>query len=40
MLIVYLPDDDASAVALDRLTGRRPGALRPVSDRAAVARPA
>ena len=39
-LIVYLPADDASSVALDRLTGRRPGALRPVPDRAAVARPA
>ena len=39
-LIVYLPADDASAAALDRLTGRRPGALRSVPDRTAIARPA
>jgi transcriptional regulator with XRE-family HTH domain len=30
-LVVYLPADEASAAALDRLTGRRPGALRAVS---------
>ncbi|MER6995643.1 helix-turn-helix transcriptional regulator [Streptomyces sp. NPDC000410] len=30
-LIVHLPADDATAAALDRLTGRRPGALRAVS---------
>jgi hypothetical protein len=29
-LVVHLPADDASAAALDRLTGRRPGALRAV----------
>jgi transcriptional regulator with XRE-family HTH domain len=39
-LIVYLPADDASSAALDRLTGRRPGALRAVPDRPPVARPA
>lgn len=37
-LVVHLPDDEASAAALDRLAGRRPGALRAVPDR--VARPA
>lgn len=30
-LVVYLPADDATAAALDELTGRRPGALRAVS---------
>ncbi|MEV0594816.1 helix-turn-helix domain-containing protein [Nonomuraea cavernae] len=30
-LVVYLPADDATALALDRLTGRRPGGLRAVS---------
>jgi hypothetical protein len=30
-LVVYLPADDAAAAALDRLTGRRPGALRAVT---------
>jgi transcriptional regulator with XRE-family HTH domain len=30
-LIVHLPADEATAAALDRLTGRRPGALRAVS---------
>ncbi|WP_067462356.1 helix-turn-helix transcriptional regulator [Nocardia amamiensis] len=30
-VIVYLPADDATASALDALTGRRPGALRAVS---------
>ncbi|WP_040781299.1 helix-turn-helix transcriptional regulator [Nocardia pneumoniae] len=30
-VIVYLPADDATAAALDTLTGRRPGALRAVS---------
>ena len=30
-LVVYLPADDATATALDRLSGRRPGALRAVS---------
>jgi transcriptional regulator with XRE-family HTH domain len=30
-LVVYLPGDDATAAALDRLTGRRPGALRAVT---------
>ncbi|MEU7764335.1 helix-turn-helix transcriptional regulator [Nocardia sp. NPDC049190] len=30
-LIVHLPADDATAAALDSLTGRRPGALRAVS---------
>ncbi len=29
-LIVYLPADEATAAALDRVTGRRPGALRAV----------
>ncbi|MER5183892.1 helix-turn-helix transcriptional regulator [Streptomyces sp. NPDC002896] len=29
-LVVHLPADDATAAALDRLTGRRPGALRAV----------
>jgi transcriptional regulator with XRE-family HTH domain len=29
-LIVYLPADDATSAALDRLAGRRPGALRAV----------
>jgi transcriptional regulator with XRE-family HTH domain len=29
-LVVHLPADDASGAALDRLTGRRPGALRAV----------
>ncbi|MER6329706.1 hypothetical protein ABT298_10310 [Streptomyces sp. NPDC001034] len=29
-LVVHLPSDDASAAALDLLTGRRPGALRAV----------
>ncbi|MFI6688272.1 helix-turn-helix domain-containing protein [Streptomyces sp. NPDC050485] len=29
-LIVHLPADEATAAALDRLTGRRPGALRAV----------
>ncbi|WP_307797246.1 helix-turn-helix domain-containing protein [Actinomadura barringtoniae] len=29
-LMVYLPADDATAVALDRLAGRQPGALRAV----------
>ncbi|GAB7106980.1 helix-turn-helix transcriptional regulator [Streptomyces phaeofaciens JCM 4814] len=29
-LVVHLPADDASAAVLDRLTGRRPGALRAV----------
>lgn len=32
-LIVYLPADDATASALDRLTGKRPGALRAVPSR-------
>jgi transcriptional regulator with XRE-family HTH domain len=27
-LVVYLPEDDATAAALDHLAGRRPGALR------------
>ncbi|MGW0436716.1 helix-turn-helix domain-containing protein [Micromonospora sp. NPDC003197] len=31
-LVVYLPADDATSAALDRLTGRRPGALRMVHD--------
>ncbi|MEW9527193.1 helix-turn-helix domain-containing protein [Microbispora sp. NPDC049125] len=31
LLIAYLPADDATAARLDRLTGRRPGALRAVS---------
>ncbi|WP_446038968.1 helix-turn-helix domain-containing protein [Streptomyces sp. SID1121] len=30
-LVVHLPADEATAAALDRLTGRRPGALRAVS---------
>jgi len=30
-LIVYLPADEATSAALDRLTGRHPGALRAVS---------
>jgi transcriptional regulator with XRE-family HTH domain len=30
-LLVYLPADDAAAAALDRLAGRRPGALHAVS---------
>jgi MmyB-like transcription regulator ligand binding domain len=30
-LVVYLPADDATSAALDRLTGRRPGALRAVT---------
>ncbi len=30
-LVVYLPADDATASALDRLNGRQPGALRAVS---------
>jgi transcriptional regulator with XRE-family HTH domain len=30
-LIVHLPADDATSAALDRLTGRHPGALRAVS---------
>ncbi|MEU1205781.1 helix-turn-helix transcriptional regulator [Nocardia sp. NPDC005825] len=30
-LIVYLPADDATATALDRLVGRRPGGLRAVA---------
>ncbi|MGW2831814.1 hypothetical protein [Streptomyces sp. NPDC001286] len=29
-LVVHLPVEDASAAALDRLSGRRPGALRAV----------
>jgi hypothetical protein len=29
-VIVYLPADDATAAALDTLTGRRPGGLRAV----------
>ncbi|MEU8274093.1 helix-turn-helix domain-containing protein [Microbispora bryophytorum] len=31
LLIAYLPADDATAARLDRLTGRRPGALRAVT---------
>ncbi|GGO64044.1 helix-turn-helix domain-containing protein [Nonomuraea cavernae] len=31
-LVVYLPADDATALALDRLSGRRPGGLRAVND--------
>ncbi|MEU0383895.1 helix-turn-helix domain-containing protein [Streptomyces chartreusis] len=31
-LIVHLPADDATAAALDRLNGRRPGALRAVGE--------
>lgn len=30
-LIVYLPADEATSTALDRLTGRQPGALRAVT---------
>jgi transcriptional regulator with XRE-family HTH domain len=30
-LIIYLPADEATAIALDRLNGRQPGALRAVS---------
>jgi transcriptional regulator with XRE-family HTH domain len=30
-LVVYLPGDDATAVAFDQLSGRRPGALHAVS---------
>ncbi|MDF9811139.1 hypothetical protein M2266_000370 [Streptomyces sp. SPB162] len=30
-LVVHLPADDATSAALDRLTGRRPGALRAVA---------
>jgi transcriptional regulator with XRE-family HTH domain len=30
-LVVYLPADDATAAAFDRLAGRRPGALRAVN---------
>ena len=30
-LVVYLPADDATAAALDQLTGRHPGALRAVT---------
>ncbi len=30
-LVVYLPADEATAGALDRLTGRQPGALRVVA---------
>ncbi|MFB6856563.1 MmyB family transcriptional regulator [Streptomyces sp. NPDC001939] len=30
-LVVHLPADDATAAALDRLSGRRPGALRAVN---------
>ncbi|MEU6251224.1 helix-turn-helix domain-containing protein [Streptomyces sp. NPDC047043] len=30
-LVVHIPADDATATALDRLNGRRPGALRAVS---------
>ncbi|MCI2421931.1 helix-turn-helix transcriptional regulator [Saccharopolyspora sp. K220] len=29
-MIIYLPDDEATAAALDRLNGRHPGALRAV----------
>ncbi|GGS72201.1 helix-turn-helix domain-containing protein [Streptomyces violaceus] len=31
-VIIHLPADDATAAALDRLNGRRPGALRAVGD--------
>ncbi|POX53297.1 transcriptional regulator [Streptomyces sp. Ru71] len=31
-VVVHLPADDATAAALDRLAGRRPGALRAVAD--------
>ncbi|QGG93768.1 helix-turn-helix domain-containing protein [Actinomarinicola tropica] len=34
-LVVYLPGDEATAAALDRLDGRRPGRLRVVPDAAA-----
>lgn len=34
-LVVYLPGDDATAAALDRLDGRRPGRLHVVPDAAA-----
>jgi hypothetical protein len=30
-LVVHFPADEATATALDRLNGRRPGALRAVS---------
>jgi hypothetical protein len=30
-LVVHLPADQATATALDRLNGRRPGALRAVN---------
>jgi hypothetical protein len=30
-LVVYLPADEAAEAALDKITGRRPGALRPVA---------
>ncbi|MGN9906598.1 helix-turn-helix domain-containing protein [Phytohabitans sp. LJ34] len=30
-LVVYLPADEATEAALDKITGRRPGALRPVA---------
>ena len=30
-MIVYLPADHATSAALDRLTGRQPGALRAVT---------
>ena len=30
-MIVYLPADDITASALDRITGRQPGALRALS---------
>jgi len=39
-LVVYLPADDASSAALDRLTGRQPGALRLAPDRSGAARSA
>lgn len=39
-LVVYLPDDEATSTALDRLTGRRPGALRPVPEPASAPTPA
>ncbi|WP_435835442.1 hypothetical protein [Streptomyces avermitilis] len=31
-MVVHLPADDATAAALDRLNGRRPGVLRAVRD--------
>ncbi|SEG35508.1 Helix-turn-helix domain-containing protein [Thermomonospora echinospora] len=37
-LLVYLPADEATSAALDRLTGRRPGALRAVNDHPAAGR--